>query len=426
MSKPLILGVAGLGTVGTGLIELLTTHGSRLQSLLGRPIQIGAVSAQSKTKDRGVDLTGYAWFDDPVALARSDTIDCFVELIGGEEGPARLSVEAALKAGKPVVTANKALLAKHGVALAEMAEARGVALNFEAAVAGSIPVIKSLREALVPNSFERVYGILNGTCNYILTTMQEEGAAFDDVLKDAQEKGYAEADPTFDIGGFDTAHKLSILTSLAFGTKVAFDQVDVEGIEGITKADIEAADDLGYRIKLLGVAMQTPTGIEARVHPTMVAKNSAVAEVSGVTNCVAIDSDFTGNVLLVGPGAGGHPTAAAVAGDIVDVARGCVFPPFVTPVCDLKDHNRAEPGEHRGAYYVRLSVYDKPGAMGVIAKHMGDRGVSLESIVQRRERSAKASEQGRPTLDGEPASVIIITHETTEESIRAALSAIQA
>ncbi|MEO1205343.1 MAG: homoserine dehydrogenase [Pseudomonadota bacterium] len=426
MSKPLILGVAGLGTVGTGLIELLGTHGPRLKLLLGREITIGAVSARSKSKDRGVDLSGMAWFDDPVALAASDDIDCFVELIGGEEGPARLSVEAALKAGKPVVTANKALLAKHGVSLAELAEKSGVALNFEAAVAGGIPVIKALREALVPNGFRRVYGILNGTCNYILTTMQEKGSAFEDVLKDAQAKGYAEADPTFDIGGFDTAHKLSILTSLAFGTKVAFDQVDVEGIEAITKADIEAADDLGYRIKLLGVAMQTPSGIEARVHPTMVAKNSAIAEVSGVTNCVAIDSDFTGNVLLVGPGAGGHPTAAAVAGDIVDVVRGCVFPPFVTPVEQLTDHTRADPGEHRGAYYVRLSVYDKPGAMAVIAKHMGDRDVSLESIVQRRERAGTSSEATKPVADGEPASVIIITHETTEQSIRAALSAIEA
>lgn len=425
MTKPLTLGIAGLGTVGTGLVTLFQTHGERLAGVLPQPIRIGGVSARSKSKDRGVDLSAAQWFDDPVALAESDDIDCFVELIGGDEGPAKDSVEAALAAGKPVVTANKALLAKHGVALAALAEEKGVALNFEAAVAGGIPVIKTMREALIPNRFQRVYGILNGTCNYILTTMQEDGAAFADVLKDAQDKGYAEADPTFDIGGFDTAHKLSILVSLAFGTKVAFDQVDVEGIEAITQADIEAADDLGFRIKLLGVAAQTPSGIEARVHPTMVPKNAAIAQVAGVTNCVAIDSDFTGNVLLVGPGAGGNPTAAAVAGDIVDVARGLTFAPFVTPTAKLKDHKRAALDEHQGAYYVRLSVFDKPGAMAVIAKHFGDRGVSLESVVQRRERRGGAEAQ-RPVASGAPTSVIIITHETTEESIRAALSAIEA
>ena len=264
-------------------------------------------------------------------------------------------------------------------------------------------------------------GILNGTCNYILTTMEEEQRSFADVLKEAQEKGYAEADPTFDIGGFDTAHKLAILASLAFGTEVAFDQVDVEGIEAVTQADIEAASKLGYRIKLLGVAQRTQSGIEARVHPAMVPDNSAVAEVWGVTNCVAVDGDFTGSLLLVGPGAGAHPTAAAVAGDIVDIARGLVIPPFIVPTGQLKPHRKAQLGEHQGAYYVRLCVYDKPGAMAVIAKRMGDRDVSLESVMQRRDRTGAGE---RPAL-GAPASVTIITHETTEEAIRAALVAIE-
>ena len=261
---------------------------------------VEGVSARSRTKKRSVSLDDAKWFGEPERLAVDPSIDVFVELIGGEEGVARQSVEAALKAGKHVVTANKALLAYHGPDLAKLAEKHGVALNFEAAVAGAIPIIKTLRESLAGNQVRRVYGILNGTCNYILTKMQEESRQFADVLAEAQAKGYAEADPTFDIGGFDTAHKLALLTSLAFGTRVAFDQIDVEGIQSITQADIEAADELGFRIKLLGVALQTESGIEQRVHPAMVPKHSAIAEVSGVTNCVAIDGDFAGNVLAGG------------------------------------------------------------------------------------------------------------------------------
>lgn len=424
MTEPLKLGIAGLGTVGAGLVRLLEAHGGRLAAALPRPIRIVAVSARSRGKGRGCDIHEFRWFDDPVALAADPEIDVFVELIGGDEGVPKEAVETALNAGKHVVTANKALLAKHGVALAALAESKGVALNFEAAVAGGIPVIKSLREALLPNSIERIYGILNGTCNYILTTMEDEGRSFADVLKEAQEKGYAEADPTFDIGGFDTAHKLSLLTSLAFGTEVAFDQIHVEGIEKITQADIEAADDLGYRIKLLGVAMRTASGIEARVHPTMVPKHSAIAEVSGVTNCVAIDGDFTGSMLLVGAGAGAHPTAAAVASDIVDVARGLVIAPFIVPTRDLKPHQRARLGEHQGAYYVRLTVVDAPGTMAVIAKRMGDENVSLESVVQRRERHVLPG-SGKAGVPGRPAQVTLITHDTTENAMRAALDAIE-
>ena len=424
MKAPLTIGIAGLGTVGAGLLRLLKTHGDRLHATLGRRIELVAVCSRDQSKDRGISLDGLKWFDDPVKLATFDGIDVFVELIGGDEGPARASVEAALGASKHVVTANKALLAKHGIALAKLAEDKSVSLNFEAAVAGGIPVIKSLREALVPNSVERVYGILNGTCNYILTKMQEEGRDFADVLSEAQAKGYAEADPTFDIGGHDTAHKLSLLTTLAFGTAVPFDQVHVEGIESIAQSDIEAADDLGYRIKLLGVAMSTEEGIEARVHPAMVAKHSAVAEVSDATNCVAIDGDFIGNLLLVGPGAGADPTAAAVAGDIVDIVRGLVMPPFITPVAQLKPFARAGLHAHQGAYYVRLTVIDQPGVMAVITKHMGDRGVSLQSIVQRNERLPAPAFDGSSPQSA-PAQVILITHETTEEAIRSALQAIE-
>ncbi len=416
MKEPLKLGIAGLGTVGAGLLELMAKHGVSLEETLDRRIVVTGVCARNRDKVRGADIGHARWFDDAVMLAADPNIDCFVELIGGDEGPARAAVEAALKAGKHVVTANKALLAKHGMELARLAEKHAVSLNFEAAVAGGIPVIKMLREALAANEVKRVYGILNGTCNYILTKMQDEHLAFDDVLKDAQAKGYAEADPTFDIGGFDAAHKLALLTSLAFGTTLPADQIHVEGIQTISAADIEAAQSLGYRIKLLGVAERTASGIEARVHPAFVPEEATIAQVSGVTNCVAIEGDFSGSVLLVGPGAGAKPTASAVASDIVDVARGLVLPPFLKPVAQLKPFQRANLSGHYGSYYIRLSVLDRPGAMASIAKRMGDRGVSLESIVQKKPGTADAA----------AASVVLITHETTEENIRKALDAIEA
>ena len=425
MSQALTLGIAGLGTVGGGLLELLAEHGGHLAGIIGRELHVTGVSARNKGKKRGAVPSGARWFDDPVALASDDSNAVFVELIGGDDGIAKAAVEAALKARKHVVTANKALLAKHGVELARLAEANGVALNFEAAVAGGIPVIKTLREALGANRVRRVYGILNGTCNFILTKMQSEKRAFSEVLKEAQALGYAEADPTFDVGGFDTAHKLALLTSLAFGTKVAFDQIDVEGIQSITQADIEATDSLGYRIKLLGVATHTESGIEARVSPALVYKDSAIAEVSGVTNAVAIDGDYSGNILLVGAGAGAKPTASAVAGDILDIARGLVVPPFVTPSARLKVHKRAKLDRHYGSYYVRLALDDKPGAMAAVAKCMGDREISLESIVQHRPQTpptpGAALTQARNTAQP----VIIITHETTEEAMRKAIKDIE-
>jgi homoserine dehydrogenase len=424
MSQPLRLGIAGLGTVGAGLLRLLQTHGARLSETVGRGIVIGGITARNRDKDRGVSLEGMTWFDAADQLADDPSIDVFVELIGGDDGPAKTAVEAALRARKHVVTANKALLAKHGTELARLAEKNSVALNFEAAVAGGIPIIKTMRESLAANQIRRVYGILNGTCNYILTQMLEEHRSFVDVLKEAQSKGYAEADPTFDIGGFDTAHKLALLTSLAFGTRVAFDQIHIEGIESITQADIEAADDLGYRIKLLGVALMTDSGIEQRVHPAMVSTDSAIAEVSGVTNCVAVDSDFAGNVLLIGRGAGAGATASAVASDILDIARGTYPAPFLVPAGKLKPYRRAKLGQHQGAYYVRLAVFDRPGAMAGITGRLGEREISLESIVQRRPRGSQIG-IGAKLKPGAPTPVILITHETTEEAIRGALTAIQ-
>lgn len=425
MKQPLIIGIAGLGTVGSGLLSLLEAHGSRLARTIGREIRIGGVSARSRTKARGSSITTVMWFDDPVELATAPNIDVFVELIGGDDGIARAAVEAALRAKKHVVTANKALLAKHGAALAVLAEDNGVELNFEAAVAGGIPVIKTLREALAANEIHRVYGILNGTCNYILTQMAEEGRSFHSVLAEAQAKGYAEADPTFDIGGFDAAHKLTLLTSLAFGTVPSLDAVHVEGIETISAADIEAADDLGYRIKLLGVATRTAAGIEARVTPVLVAKGTAIAQVGGVTNCVAIDGDFAGSLMLIGPGAGARATASAVASDILDIAHGGILPPFLTPVAKLAAHQKAPIRSHEGAYYIRLAVLDKPGALATIAKRMGDEAVSLESIVQKKSRADTFEAKSASVECARPAQVILITHPTNELAIRTALSAIE-
>jgi homoserine dehydrogenase len=423
MKDGLKVGVAGIGTVGGGLLRLLAARKGDLAERAGRPIEVVAVSARNRSKKRDADLSGLRFVADPVALAADPAIEVFVELIGGEEGVAKKAVETALAAGKHVVTANKALLAHHGASLAALAEKNGVALNFEAAVAGGIPVVKVIRESLQGNDIARVYGILNGTCNYILTLMEKEGRSFADVLKEAQAQGYAEADPTFDIGGFDTAHKLALLTGLAFGTRPSFDSVYVEGIESITPADIEAAGDLGYRIKLLGVALRTDSGIEQRVHPTMVPKDRAIADVDGVLNCVAIDGDFVGEVMLIGPGAGAGPTASAVTSDLIDIARGHILPPFGTTAKALKPYKKAEMRAHEGGYYIRLSVYDRPGAFAAIAGRMADQGISIESIVQRRPGAELPGFNRRD--ENAPAFVVLITHQTTEAAIRKALAAIE-
>jgi homoserine dehydrogenase len=356
-------------------------------------------------------------------MAASDGIDVYVELMGGDSDPALSSVKAALESGKHVVTANKALLAKHGVELAELAESKGVILNYEAAVAGGIPIIKTMREALTSNSVERVYGILNGTCNYMLTRMEEEGLSYEECLKDAQALGYAETDPTFDVEGYDTAHKLSILTSLAFGSKIASDEIYIEGISSITAADIEAARELGFRIKLLGVAQKTASGIEQRVHPTMVPVNAPIAQISGVTNAVAIEADMVGQLVLSGPGAGGDATASAVAGDICDIAKSKPghqhAPALGKPASELEPYIRARMRAHEGGYFIRLMLNDRAGAFASIASRMAEENISLESIVQRK----KASDAANAPENAQP--VILITHETTESAIKSALEKIQ-
>ena len=421
MSSPLRVGLAGLGTVGASVLDRLRSQRGALEARTHRQIVVTGVSARSRVKAGSLDLSGAQWFDDPVALAQSDTIDLFVELMGGADGPARESVEAALQAGKPVVTANKALLAHAGMHLAALAEERRVALAFEASVAGGIPVVKTLREGLAGNAIERVYGILNGTCNYILTRMEREDLEFETCLAEAQKLGYAEADPTFDIDGHDTAHKLAILATLAFGTALDPEAIHVEGIRTITPADIAAAAELGFRIKLLGVAQRVAGGIECRVHPTMVPRSSAIAQVMGVTNAVTVDADAVRELTLIGPGAGGQATASAVVADIADIARGVRSAPFGTPVAALV---RSEPlplQRHEGGYYVRLAVRDRPGAVAAIASRMAERGISFESIVQRR---APLTEKGTPSQDA-PMPVVLITYATSEAVIRQAIEQIE-
>jgi homoserine dehydrogenase len=422
-NNPLRLGIAGLGTVGAGLLLLLRENGPSIAAKSNRRIEVAAVSARTRDKDRGVDLENVKWFNDPAALASSSDIDVFVELIGGEDGPALESVEIALSAGKHVVTANKALLARHGLELAALAEKNGVALNFEAAVAGGIPIVKALRESLLGNSISRVYGILNGTSNYILTRMQREGLPFADVLAEAQALGYAEADPAFDIDGQDAGHKLSLLAALAFGARPDFSSVYLEGIRGITPADFDAADELGYRIKLLGVAVKTGNGIEARVSPTMIPKSSALAGVDGALNCVAVEGDFAGLIILAGPGAGARPTASSVASDIIDIARGHISPPFILPAAKLKAQPPVTMRTHEGGYYIRLSVFDRPGAIAGIATRMAEQHISLESVVQKRE-APDLPGFGRPGYEGEPTPVVMITHRTREDALRTAFDAI--
>ena len=423
MAEPLKVGLAGLGTVGSAVIRLLDRGRDKLISRCGRPLEVVALSARSRAKKRDFDVKKFRWFDDPVALAREPSIDVLVEVIGGEGDPAKRAVEAALNAGKPVVTANKALLARHGQKLAALAERHGVALNFEAAVAGGIPIVKTLREGLNGASFARIYGILNGTCNYILTRMEQDRLAFDDCLKEAQRLGYAEADPTFDVEGHDTAQKLAILASLAFGTKIDPDAVYVEGISSITLADLDAAAELGYRVKLLGVAVKTAAGIEQRVHPTMVPKDSAIAQVMGVTNAVTVDAEGLAPITLVGPGAGGAATASAIVADLADIARGVVTPPFGRPTARMTAIRKAPMQHHEGGYYIRLLARDRPGTAATIARRLAQQKISLESIVQRHPAGSRGAAQ--PGRSGESVPVIMITYATSEDAVRKALAAVR-
>jgi homoserine dehydrogenase len=413
VKTPLKIAVAGLGTVGAGVLKVLETHAEMLEKRCGRRLIVTAVSARTRGRDRGVDLSAVRWYEDAVALASDPDVDVVVELIGGSEGVARDLVGTALENGKHVVTANKALLAHHGNELAALAERKGVGLALEAAVAGGIPVIKGLREGLAGNAVKEVHGILNGTCNYILTEMRETGREFGDVLAEAQKLGYAESDPSFDIDGVDAAHKLAILTSVAFGCPVDFDAVHVEGIRHISALDIEYAKELGYRIKLLGIARRNNGGVEQRVHPAMVPVDSPIAAVDGVFNAVVADGDFVEKVTFVGRGAGAGPTASAVVADLMDVARGRISPVFGVPSDRLARIHAAPLEERRGAYYLRLMVVDRPGVIADVAASLRDENVSMEAFLQR----------GR--APGEAVPVVLTTHDTDEASIQRALKSLE-
>ncbi|KQN39341.1 homoserine dehydrogenase [Sphingomonas sp. Leaf407] len=409
MTEPLRIAIAGLGTVGAGVIRLIETNGDLIARRAGRRIEIVAVSARDRSRDRGVDLSRYQWVDDTAALVTTGDADVVVELIGGSDGPALTLARSALAAGKGFVTANKAMIAHHGLELAEAAEARGVALKFEAAVAGGVPVIKGLREGAAANELSQVYGILNGTCNFILSKMEAEGRDFAGVLAEAQALGFAEADPSFDIDGVDAAHKLSILASVAFGTRPAFDEVAITGIRHVLAADIAEAAALGYRIRLVGMAEAGPRGQFQRVHPHLVPLDHPLAHVTGSLNAVVAEGNFVGRLFFQGRGAGDGPTASAVVADLIDIARGEYGVPYAMPAADLTAPSPEAPGERRGRAYVRLTVADKVGVLAEIAAAMRDAGVSIESLIQR------GANPGGDVL------VAIVTHEGPERCVAQAL-----
>jgi homoserine dehydrogenase len=412
MNAPLRIGIAGLGTVGCGTLAILQGQSELLTARAGRPLEVVAVSARSRAKARPVAVDRYRWHDDPLALAHDGEVDVVLELMGGEDGVALELTRAALAAGKAVVSANKALLAQRGGELARIAEEAGVSLAFEPAVAGGIPIVKALKEGLAANRIRRVYGILNGTSNYILSTMRATGRDFDDVLAEAQALGYAEADPSFDVDGIDAAHKLALLAAIAFGVEPAFDAVHIEGIREVAATDIAFAEELGYRIKLLGIAELTDRGLQQRLHPCMVPAATPIAQIDGVFNAVVAEGDAVGTTTFVGRGAGAEPTGSAVVADLVDLARGFRAPVFGVPTTALVRAATAPITDRRGAYYIRLTVDDQPGVLADVASCLRDQGVSVESMIQR----TRATDQ--------PVPIVLTTHDTDEAAMRAALAAI--
>ena len=414
MAEPLRIALAGLGTVGAGVIRLVEANAALIARRAGKPIVITAVSARDRTKDRGIDMSPYAWEDDMTVMASRDDVDVVVELVGGSDGPALALARNAIASGKALVTANKAMIAHHGLELAQAAEAARVALKFEAAVAGGIPVIKGLREGAAANEFKRVYGILNGTCNYILSTMEDTGRDFADVLAEAQAKGFAEADPAFDIEGTDAAHKLSILAAIAFGARVDFPSVDTAGITRIMAADIAQADALGYVIRLIGMAEPgsngSGTALFQRVRPHLVPFDHPLAHVDGATNAVVAEGNFSGRLLFQGAGAGDGPTASAVVADLIDIARGEIGAPFSVPVAELDALAPADTGHRTGRSYIRFVVADRPGVLAEITAAMRDAGVSIESLIQK----------GRAEAGGDVL-VAMVTHEGPESAVTEAL-----
>ena len=404
------VGVAGLGTVGAGLLAFLDEHPDFAPA--GGRAQVTGVSARSRSRPRPFDIAGLPWFDDPVALATSAETDIFVELIGGSDGTAKAAVEAALNAGKPVVTANKALIAEHGAELAALAEAQCVPLLFEAAVMGGVPAVKIVREALVGDEIRSIAGILNGTCNYILTEMEATGRSFADVLSEAQRLGYAESDPTMDVGGFDAAHKISILAALAFGCAPNYAAAEIEGIEGVDLLDIQLARDLGYRIKLVASADRSPDGVLVRVHPSLAPLAHPLAQAGGALNALFIEGVRTGRIFIQGPGAGAGPTAAAVAADIGDVMAGALRPVFQAPAGQLSPFTPVDPSKSIGRAYLRLLVKDEPGVIAAVSETLAEAGVSIESFLQ------------KPMENASGVPIVLTTHAVAESVLKAAIERI--
>ena len=415
MAEPLKIALAGLGTVGVGVIRLIEANAALIARRAGRPLQVTVVSARDRSKPRGVDLSAYAWEDDMVILGERADVDVVVEMVGGADGPALALARTTIEAGKGLVTANKAMIAHHGLELAAKAEDKHVALKFEAAVAGGIPVIKALREGTAANQIERVYGILNGTCNYILTVMEDSGRDFAEVLAEAQALGFAEGDPTFDIEGIDAAHKLSILAAIAFGTQVDFGAVAASGITRVRAADIAQAAALGYVIRLIGIAEARAGGLFQRVQPYLVHCDHPLAHVDGATNAVVAEGDFSGRLLFQGAGAGDGPTASAVVADLIDIARsasggGEVGNAFSVPVSELVVLAPAETGDRLSRTYLRFMVADRPGVLAEITAALRDAGVSIESLIQK----------GRAG-DSSEVMVAMVTHEGPERAVSEAV-----
>lgn len=414
--KPISVGLVGLGTVAQGTLRVLSENADELARRTGRGIEVTHIGAR---RDReGVDLTGMRVSRDLMAVATDPLVEIFVELIGGTDYALEL-IEAAIESGKHVVTANKALIAIHGNRLFAKAQARGVTIGFEAAVAGGIPIIKALREGFAANQMHWLAGIINGTGNFILTAMRDENRAFSDVLAEAQARGYAEADPTFDVEGIDAAHKLTILASIAFGIPLNFDAVYTQGIASIDLEDIDHAQALGYRIKHLGIARRRPEGIELRVHPTLVPSDALLANVNGVMNAVQVHGDAVGSSLLYGPGAGALPTASAVVADLADAARVMTADPT-----NRVPHLAFQPGrlsalpilsiqDTRCPFYCRLSVRDEVGVLADMTRVLADHRVSLESVIQ------------KDGVEGEPVALILLTHTVVERDLMAALDQIR-
>jgi homoserine dehydrogenase len=400
------VGVAGLGTVGAGLLAI-----AEQGVLAGSGLEIAAVSARSRTRSRSVDITRYAWFDDPVELARDPSITVFVELIGGSDGPAKRAVEVALSRGAHVVTANKALLAEHGVALSALAEEKGVALAFEAAVAGGVPIVKAMRESLAGCQVQAVSGILNGTCNYLLTEMEASGRSFEEVLADAQRLGYAESDPTMDVGGFDAAHKITILAAIAFKTKPDYAAASIMGVDGVRLVDIQLAGKLGYRIKLLAKAEKTGVATSVEVGPVLVGMDHPLAPIGGAMNAVNVQADPVGALTFIGRGAGAGPTAAAVAADLLDVAAGRFGAPFGTPMAALGALATGSK-DHYGRFYVRLLVHDRPGVIAAVSEQLGKAQISIDSMLQ------------MPVGPGPLVPIVLTTHPCARKAIQGAADAI--